>query len=131
MPSTKALMDVHTFLWWNDDNTRLPLGVRQILQNPTNDIYFSAASAWEIVIKFQTGKLKIPQPPDLYIPSRLRANNFRLLPVTLEHVMQVHRLPMIHRDPFDRLLIAQSQMENLPILTTDDTIRQYAVTTLW
>ncbi len=112
-------MDTHTFLWWNANDPRLSPLARQHIADPANTIFVSLVSVWEIAIKAQTGKLVLPQPPALYVPSRIASNGFRVLPISLDHALHVYTLPLIHRDPFDRLLIAQSQQENLPILTTD------------
>lgn len=104
----KFLLDTHTFFWWVTDNPQLSNIVRGIIANPDNTILFSAASAWEIVIKFRTGKLSLPEEPELYICSRLVANQFESLPIQINHVLQVANLPDYHKDPFDRILIAQS-----------------------
>lgn len=88
-------------------------------------------SAWEIVIKNKLGKLTLPEPVEQYIPTRLAINRFESLPIQMSHVLQVASLPNIHRDPFDRILIAQSQVENLPIVTIDRQITQYLVQTIW
>ena len=127
----QALTDTHTFLWWALDDPGLSVFCRRIISDPANTIHISVASAWEISIKYQIGKLPLPEPPEIFLPTRIAAGGFRVLTATLEHVIAIRHLPLIHRDPFDRLIIAQAQIENLPILTTDDTIRQYAVTTLW
>jgi PIN domain nuclease of toxin-antitoxin system len=127
----KALLDTHTFLWWNLDDERLSSRVREIIADGRNEIYFSAASAWEIAIKTARGKLILPEEPAAYLARRLESNHFQSLPVQISHAAQVYTLPRHHDDPFDRLLVAQSQLENLPILTLDPEIRKYAVETLW
>ena len=127
----QALTDTHTFLWWALDDPGLSAPCRRIISDPDNTIFFSVASAWEISIKYQIGKLPLPEPPDIFLPARLEAGGFRVLTATLQHIIAIRHLPLIHRDPFDRLLVAQAQIENLPILTTDETIRQYAVQTIW
>ena len=127
----KALLDTHTFLWWVADDSRLSNTVRDMIADPNNTLLFSAASAWEIVIKHNTGKLILPEKPELYIPSRLAANQFESLAIQMSHVLQIANLPDYHRDPFDRILIAQSQVEQVPILTIDNLIIQYPVTTIW
>lgn len=96
-----------------------------------NDLYLSVASAWEIAIKAARGSLVLPEPPKQYVPSRLRLHHMLALAIELRHALQVYHLPTIHRDPFDRLLIAQSQLEDLPILTTDSEIARYDVRILW
>jgi PIN domain nuclease of toxin-antitoxin system len=127
----RALLDMHTFLWWNANDPKLSPLCRQLIADPANTIYLSAVSAWEIAIKTQIGKLTLPEPPDLYVLSRVKNNNFQVLPITLQHALHTYTLPLHHRDPFDRILIAQSQLENLPILTVDALIAQYGVQTIW
>lgn len=127
----RALLDTHTFLWWVSDDSRLSDTVRNIIAEPNNTLFLSAASAWEIVIKVRAGKLILPEKPEFYIPSRLASNQFESLPIQLTHALQVSQLPDYHRDPFDRILIAQSQVEQMPILTLDSLIAQYPVSTIW
>lgn len=126
-----VLLDTHAFLWWVIDDSQLSNTARAIIVEPTNTIYLSVVSAWEIIIKERTGKLSLPEPPETYIPSRLTSNRFVTLTVEMQHVLQIASLPDHHRDPFDRLLIAQSQSENLPLLTVDHLIRQYSVKVIW
>ncbi len=127
----RGLIDTHTFLWWNDNHPNLSLPARQTIQDPANTIYLSVVSVWEIIIKAQTGKLVFNLPPEAYIRKHVQANNFALLPILFEHALEVYNLPPIHRDPFDRILIAQSRSENMPIVTMDALIQQYAVQTIW
>ena len=126
-----ALLDTHTFLWWNVNDPRLSLFVREIISDGRNSIYLSAASAWEIAIKTSRGRLILPEPPDRYVTSRMSMNNFQALPIQMSHALHVFMLPDLHRDPFDRLLIAQCQLENLPLLSSDPIISQYDVNVLW
>jgi PIN domain nuclease of toxin-antitoxin system len=126
-----ALLDTHTFLWWNLDAPQLSAKARSFIADSRNTIYFSAASAWEIAIKYGKGRLELPEPPERYVSSRLAHHNFAPLPVQISHALGVHTLPDIHADPFDRLLIVQSQLENMPLLTADSTISSYAVQILW
>lgn len=127
----KVLLDTHTFLWWNMDAPQLSKQVREIIADGRNDIFFSAASGWEIAIKYARGRLELPEPPDVYVSQRLVLHRFTPLSIQMSHVLHVHNLPDIHRDPFDRLLVAQSQMENLPLLTADEHMVQYDVTVIW
>lgn len=127
----KALLDTHTFLWWNTDDERLSSRVRELIADGRNEIYFSAASAWEIAIKAARGKLILPEEPVDYIARRLEVYHFQPLPVQISHAGQVYALPRHHDDPFDRLLVAQSQLEKLPLLTTDPEIQKYNVETIW
>jgi PIN domain nuclease of toxin-antitoxin system len=127
----KALFDTHTFLWWNMDDPQLSRTVRAFIADGRNVVYLSAASAWEISIKAAKGRLKLPEPPAQYVPNRLTLHGFSALPIELSHALRVHDLPEFHQDPFDRLLIAQSQLENLPILTKDSEITNYPVEVIW
>lgn len=126
-----VLLDTHAFLWWVIDDPQLSNTAKTIIADPTNTIYFSVVSAWEIIIKERTGKLALPEPPETYIPSRLSSNRFISLNVQMQQVLQIAALPDHHRDPFDRLLIAQSQVESLPLLTVDSLISQYSVNVVW
>ena len=127
----QALMDTHTFLWWTLNDPALSPACRRIIANRANALYISVVSVWEIVIKAQTGRLPLPDPPAQFIPSRIAAGGFILMPVHMEHALQVSNLPLHHREPFDRILVAQAQIENLPILTVDSIIGQYAVSKTW
>ncbi len=127
----RALLDTHTFLWWNLDDPQLSPTARAVIEDGHNEIFISAASAWEIAIKYRKGRLSLPQPPERYVASRLAHFRFLALPIQLSHALRVAILPAIHDDPFDRLLVAQSQMEGLPILTGDAEIARYPVEVLW
>ena len=127
----RALLDTHTFLWWNMDDPRLSPRARQVLADGSNEIYLSAASAWEIAIKTARGRLILPEPPTSYVPNRMALHHFLHLPIQVSHALQVFKLPDLHQDPFDRLLVAQSQLEELPILTVDETIARYEVEIIW
>lgn len=127
----RALLDTHTFLWWVLDVPRLSADARSILEDGANELLFSAASAYELTIKAETGRLTLPEPAASYIPSRLAANAFESLSVELPHAVRAGSLPSIHRDPFDRMLVAQGQVEGLPILTADPAISRYDVETIW
>jgi PIN domain nuclease of toxin-antitoxin system len=126
-----VLIDTHTFLWWNIDDPLLSLRAKEIITNGQNEIFLSAASVWEIVIKTAKGRLILPEPPDQYISKRMNMYRFRPLPIQISHAIQVYELPPYHNDPFDRILIAQSQLESLPLLTNDEDIRRYKVETIW
>ncbi|GAB1542860.1 type II toxin-antitoxin system VapC family toxin [Scytonema sp. NUACC21] len=127
----RALLDTHAFIWWVTDDTRLSSTARSIIIDPGNVLFLSAASAWEIVIKVRLGKLTLPDVPERYIPSRLEINRFESLAIQMVHALQVTNLPDLHRDPFDRILIAQSQVEKAPIITADSQIAQYPVNVIW
>lgn len=127
----KALLDTHVFLWWITDDQRLSSRVREIIADGTNEILFSAASGWEIAIKTRLGRLQLPDDPKIFIPEQLELNAIEVLPVQIGHALHVYQLPSHHRDPFDHLLIAQAQLEKLPILTADPQISRYPVEIIW
>ncbi len=127
----KALLDTHTFLWWNTNDPQLSDTVREFIGNGSNEIFLSAASAWEIAIKYGKGRLVLPEKPELYVANRLAQHRFLSLPIQLSHAVQVYRLPQIHKDPFDRLLVVQSQLEEIPLLTADLQIAHYHVNIIW
>lgn len=127
----KALLDTHTFLWWVDADRALSLAVREVLASKTNEIYFSTVASWEIAIKVSLGRLVLAGEIEDHIVDQIQINEFRLLPINLSHTCRVSALPFHHRDPFDRLLIAQAQVEDLIILTRDPQFLHYDVQTLW
>lgn len=127
----QILLDTHAFLWWVENDSQLSTVAKEIIADGENDIYFSAASGWEIAIKSQIGKLKISDDLEQFIAAEVSENNFKVLPINLRHTLHVHTLPLLHRDPFDRILVAQSRIERLSILTIDPLISQYRVETVW
>jgi PIN domain nuclease of toxin-antitoxin system len=127
----KALLDTPVFLWWNMDDPRLSQTARDLITDGRNELYLSAASAWEIAIKAARGSLILPEPPEQYVPSRMRLHRLLAMPIQFRHALHVYDLPPLHRDPFDRLLIAQSRLEDLPILTLDPEIGRYDVSVIW
>ena len=118
------LLDTHVFLWAIDDDPQLSHAARAAIIDGNNMVFVSAVTAWEIAIKKATGKLTIPQGNYL---DELRTHRFASLDITTEHALAVEGLPHHHKDPFDRLLIAQAQMEKLVLVTADARIKQYAV----
>lgn len=127
----KALLDTHTFLWWITDNPMLSDHVRNLIGDGRNELFLSSASGWEIAIKAQLGRIKIPDKPEIFISEQISANAIRSLPIQIAHALHVYNLPFHHRDPFDRMLIAQSQLEGLPIITNDSKISRYSVKVIW
>jgi len=123
------LLDTHTLLWALTDEAKLSERVRKLL--PNADTWFSVASLWEILIKARIGKMPLPQPTGPFIMSKLRDNGVRVLPVTADHVLRIESLPGHHRDPFDRMLIAQSLEEKLPLVSSDNIFRRYDVELIW
>ena len=127
----KALLDAHAFIWWVLDAPGLSDPCRDILSDGANEVLLSVASSYEIAYKAEQGRLTLPEPPARYIQSRLAANGFGSLSIELSHALRAGTLPRIHGDPFDRLLVAQAQIEDLPILTADPAIGRYDVETIW
>jgi PIN domain nuclease of toxin-antitoxin system len=127
----RALLDTHTFLWWITNSKRLSSNVRAIITDGTNELFLSAATGWEIATKSRLGRLDMPADPVRFVGEQLALNVVQPLPIELQHALHVFTLPDYHRDPFDRILIAQSQLENLTILTADSAISQYDVDVIW
>jgi PIN domain nuclease of toxin-antitoxin system len=123
----RFLVDTHCWLWLQTSPERLPPEVLSLLESNSNDLVLSAASSWEISIKYALGKLPLPEPPSRYVPSRMRASGSRGLAVEHAHAVRVAELPPHHRDPFDRLLVAQAQIEKLILLTADRQFESYDV----
>jgi PIN domain nuclease of toxin-antitoxin system len=123
----KFLVDTHCWLWLQASPERLSPEVLQMLGNPDNNLLLSAASSWEIAIKYALGKLPLPEPPSRYVPRRMAASGSRGLAVEHAHTLRVAELPMHHRDPFDRLLVAQAQIEKLVLVTVDPQFESYDV----
>jgi PIN domain nuclease of toxin-antitoxin system len=126
----RVLLDTHVWLWMIAAPERLSKKGRSIVIAAENELVFSAASAWEIATKHALGKLRLPETPESYIPRLMARTAVTALPVHTRHALHVATLPAHHRDPFDRLLVAQAQLEDLPILTADAAFRKYDVTTV-
>ena len=127
----RLLLDTCTFLWLNGDLDQLPPRVRQSLEVAENELYLSAVSAWEIAVKWAAGRLTLPEEPSVWIPSRREQNGVEALPVTEEATVQVTKLPALHKDPFDRMLVCQAIAEGMVVVTPDPLIRQYPVRVFW
>ncbi len=123
----KILIDTHCWLWWIASPEKLSAESIRILKNPLNTILFSAASSWEIAIKYALGRLPLSESPDQFIPKRLVRDGITPLSIEHTHVLHTAHLPHHHRDPFDRLIISQSIIENTPVLTSDEAFAQYDV----
>jgi PIN domain nuclease of toxin-antitoxin system len=126
----KALLDTHTFLWAITNDPRLSRKAKQVFTGP-NDLWLSAASIWEMLLKTQRGRLPLPTPAGPYIVKKLAENRIEFLPILLDHVLRLESLPVHHRDPFDRLLIAQSAEEKLPLVTADPLFQRYSIELIW
>ena len=127
----KALLDTQIFLWWITADSRLSHKVRELVANTANELFVSAASGWEMAIKARLGKLKLPADPATFVAKQLALNAIKSLPVEMGHALRVYSLPKYHRDPFDRLLVAQAQIEGLSIVTADAQIARYPVKCIW
>ncbi len=127
----RALLDTHAFLWWITNDPRLSTRVLRFVQDPATSIFLSVASGWEIAIKVGIGKLDLSDDLEAFIREQLTLNRIDVLPVQMNHALFVHKLPRHHRDPFDRLLIAQSLVEGMPLITVDPLIIRYPVQTIW
>lgn len=125
------LIDTHALLWFIDGDERLSERARALIKNKTNRIAVSAACLWEVAIKSSIGKLKLGQPFGELFPKQLEDNDIELLAVSVEHLKIVRELPFHHRDPFDRLLIAQSLAEAVPVISIDTAFDDYGVERLW
>ena len=126
-----VLVDTCTFLWMADDAPNLSEQARLTVIDPDNEVYLSAVSAWEIAIKHALGKLPLPDQPEQFVPTQRALLGLTTLPVEEEAVLAVARLPALHRDPFDRLLICQALTHGLLLVSPDPLMQQYPVRTLW
>ena len=127
----KYLLDTHAFLWFVSDDKRLSSKAKSIIQDSSNEIYFSAASAWEMSIKAKLGRLKFGRNLESFIIEQLTANSFGPLAITIPHSLYTEKLPQIHKDPFDRMMISQTKVENMVLITGDKKIREYKVSIVW
>ncbi len=127
----RALLDSHALIWWLSDDPSLTRNIREIITDTDNTLVVSAASAWELAIKYQMGKLRKVADLVSDFSGRIEREGFQLLPISAEHGIRAGLLPGLHKDPFDRMLIAQSQAENLPIISNDAVFETYGVRRLW
>lgn len=126
----KGLVDTHAFIWWYSDPTRLSVAALAFFQDPSSIVLVSVVSVWEILIKFQLGKMTLNTPLRTILTQQ-QANGIQILPVILDHVLAVESLPPTHKDPFDRLLIAQANVEGAVLVSVDKIFNQYPVKVLW
>ena len=127
----RLLLDTHAFLWFVTEDPKLSATAQHMIAAGSNEPLLSAACVWEIVIKVSIGRLPIPGPLDSFIPEQLSTNRIVLLPIELKHLLEIARLPLHHRDPFDRLLIAQAVVEGIPIVSADPAFDQYPIERIW
>jgi PIN domain nuclease of toxin-antitoxin system len=127
----RLLLDTHAFLWWVGDAPELKSTAKRAIADTRNECYLSVASCWEMAIKIGLGKLRLTKPLERFVTEQLNANRIILLSIDLRHAAKVAKLPFHHRDPFDRLLIAQAMMEQLVIVSADRAFAKYEVKVLW
>lgn len=127
----KLLLDTQCWLWWFAQPERLNEETITYIADETNELWFSVAGIWEIGIKVAIGKLPLPEPPDSYLSSRMGQLGMRSLEITATHALRAAALPLHHRDPFDRMLIAQAQIEEMILVSADSMFSQYDVSMLW
>jgi PIN domain nuclease of toxin-antitoxin system len=127
----RFLLDTHAFLWWDASAEQLPDSLLKTLQDPTHEITLSVVSAWEMQIKAALGKLELRTPLSMLVSEQQEKNGLGVLPVSLEHVVALEELGNYHKDPFDRLLIAQANVEGLTLVSKDDVFRHYDVSLFW
>lgn len=127
----RALLDTHAFLWWITDDKRLSDKARAVISDGANELFFSSASGWEIAIKAGLGRLEVPGDLDRFVADRISRNALQILPIQLSHALHVHKLPNHHRDPFDRILVSQALLEEIPLLSADPQIQRYPVEVVW
>ena len=121
----KFILDTHIFLWLINEDPRLTEDKAQVIINPENEVFLSVVSIWECVLKYQIGKLQFPQSPEIYLPQQRSKHLCKSLGISEETIKQLIKLPMIHKDPFDRLIICQSLESDLTIITEDRAILSY------
>ena len=126
----KALLDTHTFLWAISGDKKLSRRAGDIFSGPS-DLWLSVASLWEVLIKVQVGKIILPRPAGPYLTKKLAENRIETLPISRDHVLRIEALPMHHSDPFDRILVAQSLEEKLPLVSSDSVFQRYDVELIW
>lgn len=127
----KLLLDTHAFIWWDSEPDKLSSRVLALCRDQTNILLLSVASVWEMQIKLQLDKMKLALPLAEVVESQRRTNNIDVLPVTLAHVLALQNLPAYHKDPFDRLLIAQANVEGAALLSSDRIFAKYPVKLIW
>lgn len=126
----RILLDTHIFLWFISGDPRLSNDLRDAIRDPANEVYLSAVSVWEAIVKYQLGKLPLPEHPGTYLPKQRDLHQIASLTLDESSVVQLTNLPVLHRDPFDRMLICQALQNSLTIATVDTAIRAYPVSVM-
>ena len=127
----KVLLDTCAFLWIVADAPELTVAARECFVDPANEVFLSVVSAWEIAVKHALGRLPLPHPPARFVPFERKRHSIEAQPLDEDAALHAARLPSLHRDPFDRMLVCQAIVQGMVILTPDPEIEQYAVRTLW
>lgn len=127
----RLLLDTHIFLWFVVGDSKLPIRMREVISDPQNDMFLSVVSLWEMIVKYALGHLPLPEPLEIYVPARRKLFSIESLSVDEGSVFQVAKLPPLHRDPFDRLLIGQAIEHGLKLVTVDTAIRAYPTAPLF
>jgi PIN domain nuclease of toxin-antitoxin system len=127
----RLLLDTHAFLWWVEDAPALSRRARRLMADPQNECWLSLASCWEMAIKLSLGKLKLQSPIERFVPEQLAANGFRSLEIDFDDIARVASLPFHHRDPFDRLLVAQALGRNLHVVSVERVFAKYGAKRVW
>ena len=131
MAAVRVLLDTHALLWWLFDDPKLSSAARSVIVSPGNEVVVSAASAWEIATKHRLGRLPEAGDVAVRLPHYLRRARFAVLAISLEHAQAAGALPGPHKDPFDRMLVAQARIEDLAVATVDGVFRDYGVAVIW
>ena len=126
----RILLDTHIFLWFINADIRLSTTIRDTIRDPDNDVYLSSVSIWEVIVKYQLGKLSLPESPKTYLPKQRDLHQIDSLALDEMSVIQLTKLPLLHRDPFDRMLICQALQNDLTIATVDSAVRAYSVSVI-
>jgi PIN domain nuclease of toxin-antitoxin system len=127
----KYLLDTHAFLWWIADPAKLSAVARDVIKDKQHQLFFSAASAWELAIKVGLGRISLPLNPADFILEQMAVNSMQPLAVTIPHALHTSTLPPHHRDPFDRLIVAQARLEDMSLISVDPELRKYDVPIVW
>jgi PIN domain nuclease of toxin-antitoxin system len=126
----RILLDTHIFLWFITGDSQLSTDIRDVVRNPNHEVYLSAISVWEAIVKYQLGKLPLPEHPATYLPKQRDSHQISSLALDESSVIQLAKLPTLHRDPFDRMLICQALQNGLTIATVDRAVRAYSVSVI-
>ncbi|MBD2652562.1 type II toxin-antitoxin system VapC family toxin [Synechocystis sp. FACHB-383] len=126
----RILLDTHIFLWFISGDTQLSADVRDAIRDPDNEVYLSSVSVWEAIVKYQLGKLPLPESPETYLPKQRELHQIASLALDENSVVQLAKLPPLHRDPFDRMLVCQALQNGLTIATVDSAVRAYSVSVM-